>query len=155
MSQTAKSPKERQRRRRQRLREAGFVDVTVTVPEAARSELRDVAQALFDGRPVSRAGSRLPAVIRGLRAARGRLEALGVAHAGVFGSVARGDDRPDSDVDIAIDIDPARIRDAIEFIEAVEAIRAALPGERVEVADRRTLKPALREAAERDRVDVF
>jgi predicted nucleotidyltransferase len=31
----------------------------------------------------------------------------GVAHAAVFGSVARGDDRPDSDVDILVDLDPA------------------------------------------------
>jgi len=32
--------------------------------------------------------------------------ARGVTHAAVFGSVARGENRPDSDIDIMIDIDP-------------------------------------------------
>jgi predicted nucleotidyltransferase len=34
------------------------------------------------------------------------LRARGVRHAAVFGSVARGDNRPDSDVDIMVEIDP-------------------------------------------------
>jgi uncharacterized protein len=35
------------------------------------------------------------------------LRAHGVARAALFGSVARGDDRPDSDIDIMIELDPA------------------------------------------------
>ena len=35
------------------------------------------------------------------------LRARGVTHAAVFGSRARGDNRPDSDTDIMIEIDPA------------------------------------------------
>jgi predicted nucleotidyltransferase len=34
------------------------------------------------------------------------LRARGVRRAAVFGSVARGDSRPDSDIDILVEIDP-------------------------------------------------
>jgi hypothetical protein len=35
------------------------------------------------------------------------LRARGVAHAAVFGSVARGEQRPGSDIDIMIDVEPS------------------------------------------------
>jgi predicted nucleotidyltransferase len=41
-----------------------------------------------------------------LRRSEGALQARGVAHAALFGSMARGDDRPDSDVDILVEFDP-------------------------------------------------
>jgi predicted nucleotidyltransferase len=37
---------------------------------------------------------------------RGALEARGVAHLAVFGSRARGDQRPDSDLDVLLDLAP-------------------------------------------------
>ncbi len=37
-------------------------------------------------------------VLRTLRAHRTDLERMGVVHAAIFGSVARGEDRPDSDI---------------------------------------------------------
>jgi predicted nucleotidyltransferase len=43
-----------------------------------------------------------------LRRHEGALHARGVAHAAVFGSVARGENRPDSDVDILVDFEPGR-----------------------------------------------
>jgi predicted nucleotidyltransferase len=39
-----------------------------------------------------------------LRRFEGRLRARGFAHAALFGSMARGDDRPDSDVDILVEV---------------------------------------------------
>lgn len=148
---------ERQRKRRHRLRESGLAEVTVTVRERDAARLRHLARALNEEHASAFfLGTRLPAVIRSLRAARADLERRGIVHAGVFGSTARGEDRPDSDVDIAIDVDPAVVRDVIDMIGAVEAVRAALPGDlSVEVADRRTLKPGIREQAERDMIHAF
>ena len=45
-------------------------------------------------------------IIARLRENERALRARGVTHAAVFGSRARGDDRPDSDTDIMIEIDP-------------------------------------------------
>ena len=45
-------------------------------------------------------------ILTRLRAHAGELRALGILHAFVFGSVARGDGGPDSDIDIAVEIDP-------------------------------------------------
>lgn len=68
----------------------------------------------------SRAGSATDAsdrdaVIATLRSAEAELRARGVAHAALFGSMARGEQRPDSDIDIMVDIDPAATR-ALEII---------------------------------------
>jgi predicted nucleotidyltransferase len=44
-------------------------------------------------------------IIRLLHENRARLEALGVTHAYLFGSVACGEAGPDSDVDVMVDLD--------------------------------------------------
>jgi uncharacterized protein len=44
--------------------------------------------------------------IETLRKSEHALRALGVRRAALFGSVARGDNRPDSDIDIMVEIDP-------------------------------------------------
>jgi predicted nucleotidyltransferase len=48
----------------------------------------------------------LSASVRALRRREGWLRAMGVVHAAVFGSVARGDDRPSSDVDVLVELAP-------------------------------------------------
>ena len=47
-------------------------------------------------------------VIRAIRAHEAELRALGVAKLWLFGSIARGDARPDSDVDVLISVPPAQ-----------------------------------------------
>lgn len=51
-------------------------------------------------------GDALASSIRTLRTSRAELEALGVVGASVFGSVARGDATPSSDVDVLIETRP-------------------------------------------------
>ena len=46
-------------------------------------------------------------VLAVLKAHEAELRAHGVARAALFGSLARGDARPDSDVDLMVEIDPA------------------------------------------------
>ena len=50
----------------------------------------------------------LGTVLRKLRDAEGVLRQEGVSGIWVFGSVARGEGRPDSDIDLALEIDPDR-----------------------------------------------
>ena len=50
----------------------------------------------------------LNAVLRKLRDAKAALRQQGVSGVWVFGSVARGDAHPDSDVDLALEFDPDR-----------------------------------------------
>ncbi|WP_454714107.1 nucleotidyltransferase family protein [Caulobacter segnis] len=44
-----------------------------------------------------------------LRAAKPLLDRYGVARVGVFGSTARGEAGPDSDVDVLVEFDPKRV----------------------------------------------
>lgn len=47
-------------------------------------------------------------IIERIRVHEVELSALGVDHLSLFGSSARGDAGPDSDIDIVIDVDPSR-----------------------------------------------
>ena len=51
-----------------------------------------------------------------LRADKEALDAFGVKAIGVFGSVARGEAGPDSDVDIVVDFDEDSIPGLFEFV---------------------------------------
>ena len=150
---------ERQRSRRQRLRRQGIVDVTVPVPKARRAALRELAHGLRAGE--TRAGAHAPllVVIKALKAIRPELMEAGVRHAGVFGSVARGDYRPGSDIDIVIGIDAKHVGDIVAYAKISDRIKSAVqarcPDTAVDVADQATLKPRVRERVERDGVYAF
>ena len=89
-----------------------------------------------------------------LRSNAKTLRARGVAHAAVFGSVARREARPDSDVDILIEIDEERAIGLFDYAELCEDIADLFPV-RVDVANSRKLKPLLRDSILRDCVDAF
>lgn len=78
----------------------------------------------------------------------------GVCHAAVFGSVARGESRPDSDIDVLIDLDPQRPMGLFEYAR-LKLYVAALLGGSADVVNRKTLKPLLKEAIVRDAVNAF
>ncbi len=89
-----------------------------------------------------------------LRRYENALRKRGVVHAAVFGSVARGDNRPDSDLDILVEFEPGAegaIYDYVRFKEYV----AGLFEERVDVIDRAALKPHLRAPAACDVMYAF
>ena len=72
--------------------------------------------------------------------------ARGVTHAAVFGSVARGENRPDSDIDIMIDIDPEAHITLFDYVGLQDYIASLFDGP-VDVIDREALKPRLRTSA--------
>ena len=71
--------------------------------------------------------------------------ARGVSHAALFGSRARGEARPDSDIDIMIEFDPAARVTVFSYVGLKEYITGLFDG-RVDVVCREGLKPYLRPA---------
>ena len=85
---------------------------------------------------------------------REALQARGVRHAALFGSVARGDARPDSDLDILIELDPAAGLDLFGYVGLRRYIAELFTGP-VDVVDRDALKPHVRPPAESDAIYAF
>jgi predicted nucleotidyltransferase len=68
----------------------------------------------------------------------------GVKELSAFGSVLRHDFRPDSDVDLLIDLPADHGLDLVDYINLQEEF-AAILGRRVDLVDKQGLKPALRQ----------
>jgi predicted nucleotidyltransferase len=96
----------------------------------------------------------LAGIIDALRTHEPALRARGVLHAAVFGSRARGDNRPDSDTDIMIDLDPDAPIGVWDYAGLKTYIASLFEGP-VDVVDRDSLKPAVRPAAATDAVYAF
>lgn len=79
------------------------------------------------------------------------LRARGVSHAALFGSLARGDDRPDSDIDIMIEVDPAARIGVYEYVALKDYVAGLFEGP-VDVVSRDGLKPYVRPAATADAI---
>jgi predicted nucleotidyltransferase len=77
------------------------------------------------------------------------LRARGVQHVALFGSVARGEAGPDSDIDVMIELDPARPIGVFEYVGLKRYIEE-LFGRRVDVVNRHGLKPHVRGSATAD-----
>jgi uncharacterized protein len=89
-----------------------------------------------------------------LRRHESALRAHGVAHAAVFGSVARGDDRPDSDLDILLEFEPWSEGTIYDYMRFKEYVASLFQGP-VDVIDRAALKPHLRAPSAPDAVYAF
>ena len=96
----------------------------------------------------------LPHVLSTLHAHEAELRRRGVCHAAVFGSVARGEVREDSDIDVLVDLDPLQPMGLFEYAR-VKLYIAELLGGSADVVNRKTLKPLLRDAILRDAVNAF
>ena len=70
----------------------------------------------------------------------------------VFGSTARGENRPDSDIDILVRFD--KVRGLFAFIGAKQALEDAL-GKKVDLVHIDALRKEFREDVERERVKIF
>ncbi len=97
---------------------------------------------------------KLSDVLETLRGHEAELRRFGVCHAAVFGSVARGEARADSDIDVLIDLDRERPMGVFEYARLKLTIGEMLGGA-ADVVNRKTLKPLLRDGILRDAVDVF
>jgi predicted nucleotidyltransferase/DNA-binding XRE family transcriptional regulator len=77
--------------------------------------------------------------------------AHGVSGLAIFGSVARGEDRPDSDVDIMVDLPPGM---SLLGMARLQSDLEAILGARVDLVPAADLKPGVRERANRDLVTL-
>ena len=82
------------------------------------------------------------------------LRRRGVRHLAVFGSVARDEDRADSDVDIAVQIEDGRSFSLIRMEEARLLLEDAL-GRSVDLGEIDSFRSPIRAAFERDKIPVF
>lgn len=94
------------------------------------------------------------AVLERLRAHEAELKAMGVARLSLFGSVARGEAGPDSDVDVAAEFDRSRPFGLFQFVE-LEARLAEMLGVKVDLVGEPIAKDRFRARVDRDRVHVF
>jgi predicted nucleotidyltransferase len=93
-------------------------------------------------------------MIATLRSHETELRQAGVRRLSLFGSVARGDAEADSDVDIAIEFDPAAKMDLIRLV-ALERLLGNTLGRPVEILPEPVENPRLRANVERDRRIAF
>lgn len=90
-------------------------------------------------------------ILATLRAHERELRRRGVRHAALFGSAARGEAGPRSDIDILVDLDPRVPVGVFDYVAITQYLADLFPA-RVDIANRRSLKPAVRAHAARDAV---
>jgi predicted nucleotidyltransferase len=90
-----------------------------------------------------------------LRALKPQFERRGVAHMSIFGSRARGDNRPDSDVDLVLDIRDGTKFSTLDAIGVGHVVEDELGLQSSVVVLDRFADPRVVASIERDRVRVF
>jgi uncharacterized protein len=93
-------------------------------------------------------------IIATLRANEAMLRQSGIIHAALFGSRARGDHRPDSDIDILIETEADAVRTIYDYAGVKLLIEDLFPIP-ADVVNRAYLKPSIRPIAQRDIIDAF
>jgi predicted nucleotidyltransferase len=93
-------------------------------------------------------------ILAKLRENETALRARGVSHAALFGSRARGDNWPDSDIDIMAEFDPAAHVTVFNYAGLKDYIADLFDGP-VDVVSREGLKPYVRPAAATDAIYAF
>jgi uncharacterized protein len=93
-------------------------------------------------------------VIATLRKHEAELKAAGIIRLAVFGSVARGDNSPQSDVDLLADFDKTR-HYTLLTLGRIENRLADLLGTRVDLSSPEWLKGSIRDQVLREAVDAF
>ncbi|MBI5111580.1 MAG: nucleotidyltransferase family protein [Rhodovulum sp.] len=93
-------------------------------------------------------------VIDILRRNQDALRARGVLHAALFGSLARGNEHPGSDIDIVIDLAPDLAIDVYQYVGLKNYIEDLFPSP-VDVVDRDTIKPLIRDSVIKESIFAF
>ena len=93
-------------------------------------------------------------LIARLKEAEPAIRARGASALYLFGSYARNEARPDSDVDVFIDKDKGQKFGFDEFMDIYFLLQDRI-GDRVDYGTREGLHPALRQSIEKEAIRVF
>ena len=93
-------------------------------------------------------------VLAKLRQYAPELQAEGILHLALFGSTARNEATPDSDIDLMAEYDPSRRLSLLDIVR-FENHLSDLLGVKVDLAARRLIKPLIRQSVEEDAIDAF
>jgi predicted nucleotidyltransferase len=93
-------------------------------------------------------------LIAELLALKPEFEREGILHIGLFGSRARQDNRPDSDIDLLVEVDEGRTVSLLNFAGIYGLIEERL-GLETSLVDRRGLHQGFLKRASRDLIPVF
>lgn len=126
-----------------------------TGPYSDPSEVvRDALRLMRERESGGRLAPEKTDVIAALQALEPALRGRGVVTAALFGSIVHGMARPDSDVDVLIGVDPAARFDLIDLVGVKNMIGDHL-GREIDVVDRDSLKPAVRDSILAEAETVF
>ena len=92
-------------------------------------------------------------IIERIRARAEAVRALGATALYIYGSRARGDERPDSDLDVFVDFDPEKFG-FVELVELEDMLAREL-GVPVQLGTHDALHPLIRSEIEREAVRVL
>jgi predicted nucleotidyltransferase len=92
--------------------------------------------------------------LRILREQAPRLRAHGITHLSLFGSMARGEAGPKSDIDLLIEVDPAARFGLSDLLDLREELGDLL-GRPINFAFASEMRPWLLEWIEEDRIGIF
>jgi len=93
-------------------------------------------------------------VLAKLRQHASVLQAEGILHLALFGSTARNEAGPDSDIDLMAEYDPNK-RLSLLDISRFQYQLSDLLGAEVDLATRKRMRPIIKESAEEDAIDAF
>ncbi|GAB4533753.1 MAG: hypothetical protein Tsb0019_35420 [Roseibium sp.] len=94
-------------------------------------------------------------IIAALRAHQDELRSLGVKSLALFGSVARGQTRPGSDIDIAAVYDDSIVHDLMGMGGVAAEIASCLGTDDFDLANEANLSPHIRGQFMREHVRIF
>ena len=94
-------------------------------------------------------------IIARIRANADLIKARGVVHLALFGSRMRGDHRPDSDLDVLVDIDPSVKKFSLIDLAGVCLVLEEMLVLDTNIEERSGLSPRFKERISDDIVEVF
>lgn len=108
--------------------------------------MNDFKQTKNQDREVVRPGELANEIIQKLRENMDRIKSFGVKRIGIFGSVARGEDRGDSDIDIIVEFsEPIGLR----FFDLIELLEKIL-GRKVDLVSYEAISPYIKPYIEKE-----